>query len=127
MDVPRLLAIDHVNLTASVDLRDAIAEFYIEVVGFERIEAGVPAEQIVLRGFPRSGPRLIVNLSETLRGTATRRHALIQVASLEACAEKMAELRIWFEWSQGWFFFSRRLNVVDPGGNLIELVVSHSA
>ncbi|MBI4580373.1 MAG: hypothetical protein HY718_11765 [Planctomycetes bacterium] len=122
------MAIDHVRLTAPAVLKDAVCEFYVEVLGFEREHPREDGPTLSLRGFPRSGPRLLIDLmgGETAApAPAMRRRAVIQVASLRQCADVFAERRLVFEWSRGWFFFDRRLSVLDPAGNWIELAASH--
>ncbi|UCD29316.1 MAG: hypothetical protein JSV03_02210, partial [Planctomycetota bacterium] len=80
---------------------------------------------LTFRGFPRSGPRLIINLNDDAISTACYRSILIQMACLAQCAELMAEQRQPFSRSQGWFFYDRRLTTYDPAGHLIELVAYH--
>ncbi len=127
MDVPRLLAIDHVQMTVPIAARDAVLQFYAEVLGFEPIPAGPENPCLIFRGFPRSGPRLMVTLANERTAGPPRRRALVQVGSLHACAELLSERGFSFEWARGWFFYERRLNAIDPGGNWIELVASHPA
>lgn len=123
MHPPKLLAISDVHLPGPANARDALIEFYVGDLGFERVEA---TAGIVLRGWPRSGPRLVLDLSEEVPPRPMRRQALIEVRSLTAIAEVLTERRVPCEWSSGWFFFDRRLELLDPGGNWVELVTSHS-
>lgn len=124
MDTPRILAIDDVRLQAPLSVAAKVAAFYGELIGLERVDDADP-DRVVFRAYPRSGPRLIVELAEPPAPRAARREALIQVASLAALAEQLLDRRWPFEWSRGWFFFDRRLAVPDPAGNRIELVTYH--
>lgn len=125
MDVPRILAIDDVHLTAAPAQREDVFAFYTEVIGLDPLESASSEETVVFRAFPRSGPRLIVRLTHESGERPPRRALLVQVASLTDLAESLTERRTQFEWSRGWFWCDRRLSVVDPGGNWVELVMSH--
>lgn len=125
MDAPKLLAIDDVHLTARLEARQRLSEFYVGLLGFEQLPDQAGAPQITLRGLPRAGPRLVISLTADLPDKPPRTQALIQVPSLRSCADALAERRIEYVWSTGWFFYDRRLTLLDPGGNRIELVASH--
>lgn len=124
IEPPRILAIDDVRLTAPPGAFDGIRSLYVELLGLEEVTAEA-AGVLVLRGLPRSGPRLIVELLEQVADKPMRRQAVLQVKTLTPYADVLTERRIPFEWSSGWFFFDRRLGLLDPGGNWIELVASH--
>ena len=125
MEVPRLLAIDDVRLTAPAGLAEPFREFYADLLGFTPIKSAEPDACLVFRGFPRSGPRLFVTVTETPEERPPRRQAVILVDSLTRMAEALAERHLWFGWSTGWFAHERRLLTQDPGGNWLELVASH--
>lgn len=125
MNPPRLLAIDDVYLTGPVSSRDALVEFYLTLMGFERGEGDDRADRLLFRGVPRSGPRLIVDLLDEPADKPLRRQALVQVDELGRYAEALAERRVEYGWTRGWFFFDRRIGVLDPAGNWLELVSSH--
>jgi catechol 2,3-dioxygenase-like lactoylglutathione lyase family enzyme len=125
MNPPRLLAIEDVHLAAPAGLRDDLVEFYVDLMGFELLEDGQDPDRITLRGLPRSGPRLIIDFVEAAGEKPMRRRALLQVDGLGRYADALAERRIAFERVRGWFFFDRRIGLLDPGGNWIELVSSH--
>lgn len=126
MDLPRLLAVNHVNLTAASGSREAVQRFYADLLGFEPVPDESDGYLLVFRGQPRSGPRLMVRLTPDLPDKPMRRQALVQVKALTPYAELLSDHRIAFEWSSGWFYFDRRIGVLDPGGNWIELVCSHA-
>ncbi len=123
MDTPRILAIDDVHLFSPLELAARLVAFYTDLIGLDRVEAESDEHLVALRGYPRSGPRLIVNLADM--PAASRRPVLIQIASLADCADQMTELRIAFRRSQGWTFYDRQLHALDPAGNRVELVVHH--
>lgn len=125
MQPPRLLAIDDVRLTAPGHARAALIEFYSQVLGFTPCEAGESGDCLVFRGTPRSGPRLLIDLQTQVPAKPLRRQALLQVASLYEYAAVLNDARIAFEWSRGWFCYDRRIGLMDPAGNWIELTASH--
>jgi len=136
MDVPRLVAIDDVRLTAPEAAEEALRSFYAGVLGLEYWasggqDRGRPAgadrfAELVFRGYPRSGPRLIVALGVGQGGgRSINRRLRVQVSSLDVCGEEMAKRRIEFSWSRGWSFHDRRLIGLDPAGNWVELVAHH--
>ncbi len=125
MDTPRILAIADVRMTAPPHARTRVLEFYESFVGFEPLD-GDGAPELVFLGRPRTGPRLIVAITDRHREPPPRRQLLVEVASLAASAEELADRAIPFTWSRGWTAFDRRLALQDPAGNWVELVAYHS-
>jgi hypothetical protein len=125
MEVPRLLAIDDVRLTAPAGLAGQLHEFYAGFLGFTPVQPAGPETCLAFRGFPRSGPRLFVTLTEVPEDRPPRRQAVILVDSLTRVADALSERHLWFQWSTGWFAHERRLLTQDPAGNWLELVASH--
>jgi catechol 2,3-dioxygenase-like lactoylglutathione lyase family enzyme len=125
MNPPRLLAIENVHLTAPAASRAALVEFYVDLLGFEHLDDADGPDRVKLRGLPRSGPRLLIDLVEEPADKPMRRRALLQVDGLGQYAEALKDRRIPYEWVRGWFFFDRRICLLDPGGNWIELISSH--
>ncbi len=125
MEVPRLLAIDHVRLLASPETVESLDLFYVEQIGFERLRSPEP-ELIIYRGYPRSGPRLQIRLVDDPGQERGRRQAVIQVASLAGLIELLDEERRNYSLVQGFSYYERRLLLEDPAGNRVELVESHA-
>ena len=123
--IPRILAINDVNLTADNGVTTEIKEFYSELIGLEPVPTE-PESGLRFRGYPRSGPQLIVTFTDEPIEQLPRRQALIQVGSLAEYADEFIDRKIEMAWSNGWFYFDRRLTVTDPAGNLIELMTLHS-
>jgi hypothetical protein len=123
-DTPRILAIDDVNITAPTGTTASLREFYGDHIGLQPVD-GDSSGILRFRGYPRSGPQLVVALTTRPVERFPRRQALIQVGSLTEFAEIMSERGIEITWSRGWFHFDRRLTVSDPAGNLVELISSH--
>jgi hypothetical protein len=120
----RILAISDVNLTAPNGASHSIARFYSDCIGLEPV-GGDPDGPLRFRGYRRSGPQLIVRLTDEPIAQFPRRQALIEVGSLTECADGIAEHGIEVAWSRGWFHFDRRLTAADPAGNLVELIAQH--
>ena len=125
MDTARLLAIDDVHLAAPPTTVADMVAFYTELIGLEHVSDESVGEEVMFRGYPHGGPRLIVNLIQERAARTLRRQVLIRIASLTDCADQMTERRTPFVWLHGWSFYDRRLTAVDPGGNRVELVASH--
>lgn len=129
-ETPRILAIDHVRMTARLTCGEALCHFYGELLGLEPVDTAddekPSGEVICFRGTPRSGPRLIITLTTAVVEKPPRRRVVIQIPRLHACADALTQAGIGLEWISGWLPHDRRLQVTDPGGNLIELVSSHA-
>ncbi|MHC4800448.1 MAG: hypothetical protein ACYTF1_27730 [Planctomycetota bacterium] len=82
-------------------------------------------DRITLCGYPRSGPRLIVDLTEGPVRTFPGRRVLIQLFCLRDLAAQMAEQRRCFMWYHGWFYYDRQLLAYDPAGHLVGFVSYH--
>jgi len=122
---PRILAVDDVHLTAPPDTADALTRFYTDLVGLDPLPTESTPNRLAFYGYPRSGPRLYVSLSDFRPDPFNRRQLLVQVASLFLCAQALQEDGLALEWSHGWSFYERRLAVQDPAGNRVELVAYH--
>ncbi len=124
-DTPRILAIDDVRLEAQPGHAAALDDFYAALIGLDRVDAPRPDACIAFRGWPRSGPRLIVTLVPAPADRPPRRRAAIQVASLYQFADRLLDRRLPFDWTRGWFPCDRRLILHDPAGHRIELAAYH--
>jgi len=125
MDNPSLLAIGDVHLATPPSAAAEVIAFYSELIGFEQVTDESSGPEVTFRGWPHSGPRLIVHVSKEPAARSLGRQVLIRTASLTDLADELSERRIRFVWSRGWSFYDRRLTAVDPGGNRVELVASH--
>ena len=125
MDTPRILAIEDVHLCSPPTVEADLRIFYTGLLGLDLMGEAPGTSLIGFRGYPRSGPQLIVTLTTDPQAHSPRRQVLVQVASLRECAEALSDRGIAFEWSQGWSFYDRRLLILDPAGNRVELVSYH--
>lgn len=126
MDAPRIQAIDDVRVPVPAPLLEDVRRFYVELTGLEPVKVDSAGGGVILRGYPRSGPRLVLDPCE-MPGGSPRCHSItILVGSLLQCQEYCLDRRLDHEWSRGWFHYERRLLVTDPAGHCVELIVSHS-
>jgi hypothetical protein len=125
MQTPRILAIADIQITSPPDRAEDLIAFYTELVGLDRVADKSDDLRMTFRGYPRRGPWIVVRL-DTSAGEANRRRVQIQMASLQECADRLADARIAREELQGWAFYDRRICVLDPAGNLVEFVAYHS-
>lgn len=125
LDTPRILAIEDVRLSSPPAVEADLRIFYTDLLGFDEIKKTSGLSTIEFRGYPRSGPQLIVSITTDAQTRYHRRQVLVQVASLHECAETLNDRGIEFEWLQGWSFYDRRLSTQDPAGNRVELVSYH--
>ena len=124
---PCILAIDDVNLKAPLAIAERIASFYIELLGLDPLPAESTDDRLAFYGYPRSGPRLYVNLVDESPIPLQKRQLLLQIASLFDSERKLIDSGIPYEWSHGWSYYDRRLAIQDPADNRIELVAYHLA
>jgi hypothetical protein len=123
IEPPRILAISDVRLAGDPSMKVALSQFYHDWLGLVAVDAR-EQEMLRFRGHPRSGPQLAF-IPAARPDRAIRRQAAIQVADLPAITSLLADRKCALEWSRGWFGFDRRLSVLDPCRNRIELGTLH--
>jgi len=126
METPRILAIDDVHLWSPPNALEETQGFYVDLLGFDRIPEDTGAEAMRFRGRPRSGPKLVIRLGADPQAAPARRQVLIQVADLVGFAASLGERGISYEEVQGWSFYDRRLTMLDPAGNRVDVVAYHN-
>jgi predicted enzyme related to lactoylglutathione lyase len=122
-DTPRLVAVGDVARSAAASLAEELVAFYVDVLGLTRLALAEPAV-IAFRGEQVTGPRLLVRLMEKPPEPDVI-PMMIQVASLSEVAEELAGRGTEVLWSQGMWYYERRLLVQDPAGNWLSLTASH--
>ena len=125
MDTPALLAIDDVRIAAPPDVSARVAEFYTRVIGLRLLTLAPEEPALVFCGYSAVKPRLIVQLTPE-RPPSLRGIVQVRVASLEAIAEVAAERDLGTSVTQNLAFFDRRLTILDPGGNRVDLLAYHA-
>ena len=122
---PRILAIDDVHLSAASTAAEAMTRFYTEFITLDPLPAESAENRLAFYGYPRSGPRLFVTLLEAPPPPLQKRQLVVQVASLFDLEPVLVERAVPYEWSRGWSYSDRRLCVLDPAENRVELVAYH--
>ena len=114
----QIIAIARVALEAPPGAKDRLIWFYRDLVGLTFIEDTL--NHSLLRF--RSGQlELHVLLCDQPRIEQIRRQAVVSVESLEATMQTLQEERIPFERLFGVNWSDRRVGLLDPGGNRVEL------
>ena len=124
-DTPKILAIQDVHLTASLETAARLHDFYHGVLGLQPVSQTPESNAISFTGVCPSGPRVIVSLMANPPTPPTRRGLLVQVGNLSLCAEALRETSWPYAWLRGWSYYDRRLATEDPAGHRIEMLVCH--
>ncbi len=111
-------AIDRIELEAAPQARDELIWFYRDLVELEIDESS--SDDTVLR-FRSARVELRIKLIENPRLDSVRRRALISVRSVIATAEVLDERHLEYTRVTGFNWSDRRLSLLDPGGNRVEL------
>jgi hypothetical protein len=122
---PCILAVNDVHLFASLAVAGAITAFYTELIALDPLPNESTDCRLAFYGYPRSGPRLFVDLLEHPPVPPQKRQLAVQVASLFELEQLLIDRAIPCEWSRGWSYYDRRLFVQDPAENRVELVAHH--
>ena len=119
MKPSRIQAIEHVTLEAPPGLNDELRWFYTEVAELEE------APQAELDGSPlrfRSARiELRVNIREDPLTDSIGCRATILVPSLKESVERLEERNVGCQRLSGIVYTDRRVAVLDPAGNRVEL------
>jgi catechol 2,3-dioxygenase-like lactoylglutathione lyase family enzyme len=118
MKPSQIIAVDNIEMEALPSARDRLMWFYRDLVGLTFIEDTLNFDCLRFRS---ALLELRIVLSERARVEAVRRQALVSVRSLEDTARVLEEESIHFEQIRGWNWTDRRLSLLDPGGNRVEL------
>jgi len=109
-------ALERITLEAAPAVADDLVRFYRDVIALDLVvqapdhlcfRSAQVSLMIVLRGTPTVEP--------------TRRRATLSVRSLSAAAERLEEARLVFTRVSGLSWTDRRLSLLDPAGNRVEL------
>jgi catechol 2,3-dioxygenase-like lactoylglutathione lyase family enzyme len=124
METPRLLAIDDVCLAAPPELAARIADFYTSIVGLRLLDPKPEDPVLVFRGYSPVKPRLRVALADQSE-PELRGYVQIHVPSLDPIHELASEHGVESCTTQRLSYYDRRLLLLDPAGNRVELVAYH--
>jgi len=113
---PRIHAIASVHIEAGRGLEDKLRWFYADLLG---LESGV-AEPGALH-FQTGRRQLCIALGARPRSSPLRRRLVLEIPSLDQMRERLEELRIPYEWYEGLGLTDKRIYLLDPARNRIEL------
>ena len=119
----RIQAVDHVNIESPFGLDDKLRWFYGEVAELEerppdaKMGAGIcfRSERIELR----------IRFSPEPRIESVECRVLVGVSSIDEAAERLVERKTPFQPLSGLAGSDRRIQVLDPAGNRVELRQAH--
>jgi len=123
---PRIVAVSDVRMSALPRAVADLRAFYNEMIGLEFLQDDSSGNLLAFRGHQKTGPRLLIQLASTSRSTRLRRQLLLETKSLAALAESAQDRRVVCMWSHGWTYYDRRLIMLDPAGNRVEVVSRHT-
>ncbi len=115
----RIQAVDHVNLESPRGLDDELRWFYGEIAELEewpldaRMGPGIcfRSERIELR----------IRFSPEPRIESVECRVMVGIPSIDEAAERLSELKTPFQRLSGLAVSDRRIQVLDPAGNRVEL------
>ena len=115
----RIRAIDHVRLEAPCGIEAALRWFYGDIGGLEPASSEL---EVVGRLCFKSGRlELLIDLLERPRIDPVATRLTILVPSLEEAAAVLDEHSVRYQRISGVMFTDRRLAMLDPAGNRVEL------
>ncbi len=125
MRTSQIVAVDHVVLEGSPACEPDLVWLYQEVVGLSPLGAdaggfATASDEVWLR-FRSGNLELRYRLVARPKLDPVACRLLVEVASLSQAAEALEERGLAFEHLRGLNFTDRRLSMLDPGGNRIEI------
>ncbi len=114
----QIIAVDTVVMQASPAAGERLIWFYRDLVGLTLIEETLDTDHL---GFQSALLELRIELREDPTSHAVRRQGLFSVRSLEETAKTLEEEGMPYDRVRGWSWTDRRLSLLDPGGNRVEL------
>ncbi|WP_428938541.1 VOC family protein [Fontivita pretiosa] len=111
-----LVAVEDVHAPAAAGLETQLDEFYIGLLRFERQQ--VITDQIVYKA---ENVRLCIDVVEPPVHRLDLRPIGIEVPSLAALEQQLAERQIEYEWQKGLTPGSHTLLLRDPAGNWVQI------
>jgi hypothetical protein len=113
---PRIQAISHVRIEARPGMEAVLHSFYAHLLGMMPVEGE--------RGtvcFQTKRLQLRILLTPEALGSPMRRRLVLEIPSLDRLREQLDELQIEYEWHEGMALTERRVFVLDPAENRVEL------
>lgn len=118
MRLSQIIAIDRVAMEAPPAARERLIWFYRDLVGLTFVEDTLNQERL---RFKSAELELRVLLRDEPRLEQSRRRAVVSVECLETTIAVLDEERIPYQGLSGLNGTDRRVALLDPGGNRVEL------
>ncbi len=115
---PQIHAVGDVRLESPPSCEERLRLFYRDLIGLREPGGASSASQLA---FEAHGRRVVIHLSHEAMASPMRRRLLIQVDSLGRMWERLTARSIECWEYPGMGIGDRRLVVLDPAGNRIEL------
>ena len=114
----QIQAVDHIRMQAHPQASGPLIRFYRDLAGLELLEAGSDSAELRFR----SGQiELRIALLDDALVEAAACRAVVSVHCLDHVADILEAERIEFQRLSGMNWTDRRLSLLDPGGNRVEL------
>jgi catechol 2,3-dioxygenase-like lactoylglutathione lyase family enzyme len=117
----RVQAIDHVDLEAAPGSQAALRWFYSELAGLACVEDSDGEAAVPLLRFRSERIELRIRLVERPHLEPVAGRVVLLVASLARAVELLTEQKMAFTRISGIQYTDRRLSLLDPAGNRVEL------
>ena len=119
----RIQAVDHVNIESPQELEDKLRCFYAEIAELE--ERPLDAAMDPGIRFRSERIELRIRFSEEPRIESVECRVIVCVSSIDEAAERLSERKTPFQRLSGLAGSDRRIQVLDPAGNRVELRQAH--
>lgn len=118
MKPSQINAMDRITLEAPDGVEEELRWFYVDLVGLTQDPAESGAA--VLR-FRSAQVELRIEIKPVPKIDSNRRRATVSVGSLRWVMDRLDERRIGYTRMSGLGWTDRRISMLDPGGNRVEL------
>jgi len=115
----RIVAVDHVTLEAPSEAENELRWFYGELAGLDEVAAAAEWSRRMV--FKSLRIELRIHLRDNPKVEPIDCRLTVRVPSLEEVIEQLEDRKIEFEPISGIRWTDRRISLLDPGGNRVEL------
>jgi len=115
----RIVAVDHVTLEASPNAENELRWFYGELATLDEVAAAAECGRRIV--FKSLRIELRIHLRENPKTDPIDCRLTVRVPSLEEVIEQLEDRNIEFVTVSGIRWTDRRISLLDPGGNRVEL------
>ncbi|MEE3715620.1 VOC family protein [Tumidithrix elongata RA019] len=120
-----LKAIDHIQVTSTPDLEDAMRFFYGQVLGLSELPKPVALKAVAGAWYQLGNTQVHIATEPEIYNAETRRHIGFQVEDLEAFRQHLQSLAVEIIPDRQPIEGCDRFYLRDPGGNRLEILTYH--